>query len=76
MKYLVVLITAGLFFSSCVRYQKNPAYIDCITQCRDAKNKCMVKAGTGDAVTKCDTVHNECMQNCSVIPVVVPVENK
>jgi hypothetical protein len=53
---------------SCTTYQPNPEFTACVNGCREAKNTCMVKAGTPAAITKCDEANAACMEKCSMIP--------
>ena len=69
---LILMVLVSLSACSGVRMQTNPAYTACLDGCMKEKNKCMLNAGTADAIGQCDKNYTGCMAPCSSMPSRIP----
>lgn len=63
-------IALGLAFTlaSCAPVLVNPQRKSCTDACAQAKNRCLLAAGTPAAVEQCDAEHQACAEPCLAMP--------
>lgn len=69
-----VCLALGLAFAlaGCAPMIVNPQRKSCNDACAQAKNRCLLAAGTADAVERCDAEQHACAAPCLAMPARLP----